>query len=45
MNVHALLATAVNAEGYREILGLHVTSTQRTAPAGSPSSATWSPAA
>ena len=25
VNVHALLATGVNAEGYREILGLHVT--------------------
>ena len=28
MNVHALLATAVNADGYREILGLHVTSAE-----------------
>jgi putative transposase len=28
VNVHALLATAVNAEGYREILGLHVTSAE-----------------
>ena len=27
-NVHALLATGVNAEGYREILGLHVTSAE-----------------
>src|SRR5689334_3690862 len=26
VNVHALLATAVNAEGHKEILGLHVTS-------------------
>jgi putative transposase len=26
VNVHALLATGVNADGYREILGLHVTS-------------------
>ena len=25
VNVHALLATGVNADGYREILGLHVT--------------------
>jgi putative transposase len=25
VNVHALVATGVNAEGYREILGLHVT--------------------
>jgi putative transposase len=28
VNVHALLATAVNAEGYREIPGLHVTSAE-----------------
>ena len=28
MNVHALLATGVNAEGYREILGLQVTSAE-----------------
>jgi transposase-like protein len=28
VNVHALLATAVNAEGYREILGLQVTSAE-----------------
>jgi transposase-like protein len=28
VNVHALLATAVNAAGYREILGLHVTSAE-----------------
>jgi putative transposase len=28
VNVHALLATGVNADGYREILGLHVTSTE-----------------
>jgi putative transposase len=28
VNVHALIATAVNAEGYREILGLHVTSAE-----------------
>jgi transposase-like protein len=28
VNVHALLATGVNAEGYREILGLHVTSSE-----------------
>jgi putative transposase len=27
-NVHALVATGVNAEGYREILGLHVTSAE-----------------
>ena len=33
VNVHALLATGVNADGYREILGLHVTP-PRTAPAG-----------
>jgi putative transposase len=28
VNVHALIATGVNAEGYREILGLHVTTTE-----------------
>jgi putative transposase len=28
VNVHALLAIPVNAEGYREILGLHVTSAE-----------------
>ena len=28
VNVHALLATEVNADGYREILGLHVTSAE-----------------
>src|SRR6476646_9438939 len=28
VNVHALLAVAVNSEGYREILGLHVTSAE-----------------
>ena len=28
VNVHALLATAVNNDGYREILGLHVTSAE-----------------
>lgn len=28
VNVHALLATGVNAQGYREILGLHVTSAE-----------------
>jgi putative transposase len=28
VNVHALLATAVNADGYREILSLHVTSAE-----------------
>ena len=28
VNVHALIETGVNAEGYREILGLHVTSAE-----------------
>ena len=28
VNVHALLATGVNADGYRDILGLHVTSAE-----------------
>jgi putative transposase len=37
--VHPLVATGVNADGHREILGLQV-STPRTAPAGSGSSAT-----
>jgi len=36
--VHALVATGVNADGHREILGLQVT-TARTAPAGWSSSA------
>jgi len=28
VNVHALLATGVNSDGYREVLGLHVTSAE-----------------
>jgi transposase-like protein len=28
VNVHALLATGVNADGYREILGLHITTAE-----------------
>src|SRR5215213_1707301 len=28
VNVHALLASGVNGDGYREILGLHVTSSE-----------------
>ena len=28
VNVHALLATGVNGKGYREILGLHVTTSE-----------------
>ncbi len=39
VNVHALLATGVNADGHRGILGLQVTSVEM-APAGSPSSVT-----
>jgi transposase-like protein len=31
VNVHALLATGVNAEGYREILGLHVATSENGA--------------
>jgi putative transposase len=31
VNVHALLATGVNAEGYKEILGLHVRGRRRLA--------------
>jgi transposase-like protein len=34
VHVHALLATGVNAEAHREILGLDVASGVRTAPAG-----------
>ncbi len=33
VNVHALIATGVNAEGYREILGIDVT-TAEDGPAG-----------
>ena len=40
VNVHALLAVDVNADGYREILGLHVPA-PKTAPAGWRSSAIW----
>jgi transposase-like protein len=39
VNVHALLATGVNADGHREILGLQVTSAEDGA-AGWPSSET-----
>lgn len=42
--VHALVATGVNADGHREILGVQVT-TSADGPAGWRSSATWSPAA
>jgi putative transposase len=44
VNVHALIATAVNAEGYREILGLH-SAAPRTGPVGWRSSGIWWPAA
>ena len=44
VNVHALLATGINAEGYREILGLHVTTAEDGA-GGWRSSATRPPAA
>ncbi|AMC69960.1 transposase [Mycobacterium tuberculosis] len=44
VGVHTLIATGVNAEGYREILGIQVTSAE-DGPAGWRSSATWSPAA
>jgi putative transposase len=40
INVHALVATGVNADGHREILGLQVSSAEDGAPAGWPSSAT-----
>ena len=43
VGVHTLIATGVNAEGYREILGVQVTSAEDGA--GWRSSATWSPAA
>jgi len=44
VGVHALVATGVNTDGHREILGLHVT-TAEDVPAGWRSSVTWSPAA
>jgi Transposase, Mutator family len=44
VNVACVVATGVNADGYREILGLAY-SPARTAPAGPASCATWSPAA
>jgi len=34
VNVHALVATGVNVDGHREILGLQVTSAEDTAPGG-----------
>lgn len=43
VNVHALLATGINADGHREILSLQVTSSVDGA--GSGSSATSPPAA
>jgi putative transposase len=43
VGVHALVATGVNADGHREILG--TSPPARTAPAGWRSFATWSPAA
>jgi putative transposase len=43
VGVHTLVATGVNAEGYREILGVAVTSAE-DARAGWRSSATWWPA-
>ena len=45
VNVHALVATGVNADGHREILGLDVASAEDGAPAGWRSCAGWSPAA
>jgi hypothetical protein len=44
VRVHALVATAVNGDGHREILGLHVTSAEDGS-SWPGSSATWSPAA
>jgi putative transposase len=52
VNVHALVATGVNAEGYREILGLHVTTGEdgagwlaffRDLPPGAWPASPWSP--
>ena len=40
----AMIATGVNADGHREVLGLHV-ATSETGRHGTPSSPTWSPAA
>ncbi len=45
VNVHALIATGVNADGNREILGIDVATAPRTARAGWRSCAAWSPAA
>jgi transposase-like protein len=48
VNVHALVATGVNAEGFREIQSNQLacrSARPKTAPAGSGSSATWWPAA
>ena len=42
--VHALVASGVDADGHRQVLGCR-SPPARTAPAGSRSSATWSPAA
>ena len=44
VGVHALVATGVNADGYREILGLQVSSAEGGA-GWLPSSGTWPPAA
>jgi putative transposase len=43
VGVHTLIATGVNAEGYREILGVR-SAPPRMGPAGWRSSAIWSPA-
>ena len=44
MNVHCLIATGVNADGHREILGVDVTSSEDGA-GWLASCAAWSPAA
>ena len=45
VNVHCLIATGVNADGCREILGIDVTCSARTARGGWRSCAAWPPAA
>jgi putative transposase len=44
VNAMVLVATGVNADGHREVLGVKVATSETTEP-GTPSSPTWSPAA
>jgi putative transposase len=43
VNVHAMVATGVNGEGYREILGLQVSCASTARSAGGPTSSGSSP--